>query len=229
MPNKYSDLDQVTAAPEPSDEIAYRDKSNALTASGAVVRSAFSDALKVIHGLTENTAPSELDELPLMDDVSATLAAQRIALWRALSLNKVYVASQVDKTTDTTLALVTGLSVPLAAGGTYAIRAALQVSAGASGGHKYMLASSGGLTATTINYYVQAQTGTNAPVIGSRISDLGSTSAGVTSVFAGLTLITGAIVVDAAGTLQVQFAQNASNSTPSSVLIGSFLEVTRLA
>lgn len=228
MANKFSDLELVTSAPLKTDEVYFRQKANALTASGAVVREKISDFMKLVHGLNANSSPDELDELLLQDDVSGSLAAQRIALWRALGLGKKYLSTQFDKTSDTTLQAIGELMMPLAAGGKYAIRITLQVSAGASGGHKYRLNGVNGLTATSINYYVQAQTGTTAPTIGTRISDLGTTSAGVTSAFDGLTFITGGIVVNTAGDLQLRFAQNASDSTPSSVLVGSWIEAVRI-
>lgn len=55
------------------------------------------------------------------------------------------------------------------------------------------------------------------------------TVGGVTAVTAAYCRITGTITVNAGGTLTVQFAQNASDVTASSVLIGSTFIVQQMA
>jgi hypothetical protein len=136
------------------------------------------------------------------------------------------VSVQFDKTTDTALANVTGLSVNVIAAGVYAFRAALFVTGDAVGGQKYAMA--GTCTATAIIYEViTVSNSANTIVISSKQVALGGSvgQAGSTDDF---TTIEGLITVNAAGTLTVQFAQNASNGT-SSVLVGSFMLVNRVA
>jgi hypothetical protein len=58
-----------------------------------------------------------------------------------------------------------------------------------------------------------------------RATALGTAVGGVTAVSAAKVEIEGLITVNAGGTLTVQFAQNASNGTASSVLTGSYLQV----
>ena len=138
----------------------------------------------------------------------------------------VRVTTQFDKTADTALANITGLSVSVAAGNTYQFRAVMFVTGDAVGGQKYAIA--GTATATAIVYEVMTVSNSaNAIVISSKQTALGGSvgQAGSTDDF---TAIEGLITVNAAGTLTVQFAQNAANGT-SSVLVGSHMLVHKVA
>lgn len=136
--------------------------------------------------------------------------------------NVSFVTSDFSKTSDTTLADVTGLTFTTVNGGKYRFKAMLLLSCHASGGAK--VAVSGTNTATKINYLVQLFTTTalaseaNTALDG----DYGSTAAHVKC------LIEGYIEVNAGGTLTVQFAQNASYGTASKVLEGSWFEVDKV-
>lgn len=135
------------------------------------------------------------------------------------------VTTQFDKT-DTTLANVTGLSTTLLASTKYKFRAALHVNPTAAGGEKFAIG--GTATATNLIYQVgctNAATGAVIPFTAARQTTLGgavgeNTSA-VTTMFC---TIDGFITSNAAGTLTVQFAQNAASGT-SSVLVGSTFTV----
>jgi hypothetical protein len=134
----------------------------------------------------------------------------------------VRVATQFDKTSDATLANVTGLSVNVEASRTYRFKARLYTTSNSSGGVKAAIG--GTATATAIIY--EAITHNGAAVSAqTRATSLGTAVGGVTAVTAALIEIEGTITVNAAGTLTVQFAQNASNGTASSVLVGSYFEV----
>jgi hypothetical protein len=136
------------------------------------------------------------------------------------------VSTQFDKTTNTTLGNITGLTATLVAGKTYQFEAILFITGDVVGGQKYGIA--GTATATNIIYEVLTiSNSTNAIVISSKQTSLGGSvgQAGATDDF---TRITGVITVNAAGTLTVQFAQNASSGT-SSVLVGSYFSVTQIA
>jgi hypothetical protein len=182
-------------------------------------------------GNLDSRTPNPGDELAEADELLVVAGSKgyRAPAWKLGSRHRKYLASQLDMASNTTLAAIGGLEFALAAGGVYVFEAVLHVTAGASGGHKYRMAGGGGLTASAINYYVQAQSGTAAPTIGTRIQDLGSTAAGVTSATSGICVMRGTLVVANAGDLKVEFAQNASNGTPSSVLVGSYLDVVRVA
>ncbi len=134
------------------------------------------------------------------------------------------VSTQFDKSADTGLATITGLSVALQAGRTYSFRAYLHVSPDAVGGHKYAVGTPDTLTATSIIYQVNStNNSTNANIINSRQTALGG-SVGVVSGTVDYTEIVGTITVNVAGTLAIQFAQNVASGT-SSVLVGSFMIV----
>jgi glycerol-3-phosphate dehydrogenase len=82
----------------------------------------------------------------------------------------------------------------------------------------------GTATATSIQYHIQAtDNATNAIVISSQQTALGG-AAGQAGSTGAYVVIDGEIVVNAAGTLTVQFAQNASNGT-STVAAGSTFSV----
>lgn len=128
------------------------------------------------------------------------------------------VSTQFDKTTNTTLASITGLTATLVAGKTYLFTVTLYLTSDVVGGSKFAM--NGTATATSIIYEIILLDNTsNANTITSRQTALGGSSgqAGTTS---GYCVITGTITVNAAGTFTPQFAQNASNGT-SSVLVGS--------
>ena len=122
--------------------------------------------------------------------------------------------------TNNTLANITGLSVNVQAGRVYMFRAVLLVDPHATGGHKYAI--SGTATATGIFYHIHSVDDTALTnIISSRQTALGGSAgqAGATSV---RTVIEGKIVVNAAGTLTVQFAQNVTNAVASNVIDGVF-------
>jgi hypothetical protein len=135
------------------------------------------------------------------------------------------VSAQFDKASNA-LANIPGLSVNVAAGQSYDFEAVLFTTSDVSGGVK--VAVGGTATATAIVYEavtldaaaVKAQT---------RAAVLGGAVGGITAVVAAQIKIRGTITVNAAGTLTVQFAQNATFATPSSVLVGSLLTVNQRA
>ncbi len=131
------------------------------------------------------------------------------------------VATQFDKTSDTTLANITGLSVTLISGRTYTFLAKLFTSSTNTGGVK--VAMGGTATATAIRYDVI--THDNAAVAGQSRQTALAGAAGVTAVTAAQVEIAGTITCNAAGTLTVQFAQNVSDAAASSVLVGSWLNI----
>jgi len=134
------------------------------------------------------------------------------------------VSTQFDKTADVTLANVTGLTVNVAASGTYRFEAKLYTTSNVAGGVKAAIA--GTATATAIVYEgITTDAGLSTQ---GRSAALAGAVGAVTAVTAGYITITGTITVNAAGTLTVQFAQNASNGTASSVLVGSTFVVTEM-
>jgi hypothetical protein len=134
------------------------------------------------------------------------------------------VSTQFDATSNTTLANVTGLTSSLAAGKIYRFNAVLFTTSNIAGGIKTAIA--GTATATSIIYEsVVVQSGVMIVPGTTRAAALATTTGDVTAVTVARINITGLIVCNAAGTLTVQFAQNASNGTASSVLVGSNFQV----
>jgi hypothetical protein len=134
------------------------------------------------------------------------------------------VSTQFDKTSDTTLANVTGLTASLNAGKFYKFKATLYTTANVAGGVKAAIA--GTATATTVIY--EGITMDAGVATQTRATALATAVGAVTTATAGLIEITGYIQCNASGTLTVQFAQNASNGTASSVLVGSDFQVREL-
>lgn len=134
------------------------------------------------------------------------------------------VAAQFDKT-DTTLATVTGLtSQNLKASTPYSFEADLFIDADATGGFKFAIA--GTATATSIEYQIMfLDNAADTFTINSRQTALGG-SDGAAGPTAGYCRIKGTILVNAAGTISVQFAQNAANGT-SSVRVNSTFRVEK--
>ncbi len=130
-------------------------------------------------------------------------------------------------TSNAVLANVTALTATLVAGQTYNFRAKLPMTAASSGG--VQLAIAGTATATSI-YYEGVLTSGGAIVNQTSSSALAgvvcSSSAAITT---GNAEINGTITVNAGGTLTVQFAQNTSNASVSTVLQGATFEVKQTA
>ena len=135
------------------------------------------------------------------------------------------VSTQFDKTSDTTLANITGLTATVVAGKIYRFEATLFTSSNIAGGVKATIA--GTATATSIRY--EGLTTDSGVTTQTRATALGTAVGAVTAVTAGFIKIEGLITVNAAGTLTVQFAQNASNGTASSVLVGSTFVLTQMS
>ena len=133
------------------------------------------------------------------------------------------ITTQFDKT-NTTLADVTlDRTINVSAGRTYKFEIDLPVSADATGGSKFAIG--GTATATSIYYQVSLlDNSSGAHTITSRQTALAG-SAGQAGTTAGHCRIVGVIKVNAAGTLTLQFAQNAASGT-SSLLVGGTFTIT---
>jgi hypothetical protein len=129
-------------------------------------------------------------------------------------------------TSNTTLATVTGLSQALTAGKTYNCHGHLTVTAGnATAGIKVAMVGTGSLTATSSSFVFINH---NAAVINSVTTEtvLGTaagTTAAVTDIF-----MDGAIVVNVAGTINFQAAQNVSNATGTTIGQNSTMNCVRV-
>lgn len=141
------------------------------------------------------------------------------------------VAADVDKSSSSTLSNVTGLSVNVAAGKYYAIEAFLDVDISAAGPRGIKVALSGTATMTAIRFNTRMETVSTTPTIhwNAMTTALDSaTGVAPTGSFTGLVRITGYCVVNAAGTLTVQHAQNSSGAGTTTVKKGSWLRVIEM-
>ncbi|HEV8679338.1 MAG TPA: hypothetical protein VGQ90_08180, partial [Stellaceae bacterium] len=134
-------------------------------------------------------------------------------------------SATLTKTSDTALAIIPGLSQALTAGKTYHCRGHLTGTSGTSGGIKVALVATSGLSATQTTFTGYTWNGTTA-VANTTVTALGSNIAANTAVYSDL-YIDGSILVNAGGTINVEGAQNASNSTPTTVLQGSTFSCVR--
>lgn len=136
------------------------------------------------------------------------------------------VAAQVDVTGTAALANVTGLSVNVSAGLSYAFEAVLYTTSSSATGVKFAIAGTATATAITYEALVHDATIVKAQT---RAAALATAVGGISTVTVALARINGTITVANAGTLTVQFAQNSSSVSTSSVLRGSSLSVNQIA
>jgi len=136
--------------------------------------------------------------------------------------------AQFDATNNGTLTDVTDLVSPtLVVARYYAFEVVLFIDANVTAGSKYAIHGSG--TFTSIKYQIMLfDNNTNAITINARqtAEDGASGQAGTT---AGICIIKGMCLVNTAGTLSVQFAQNTGTpATTSSVLTNSYFKVEQI-
>lgn len=186
------------------------------------------NVISILNGTAPTTSPADTNQIYSADAVAgqsqlyARDEAGRINRLNGLSRR---VTTQFDKTNDAALGDVTDLSIPVEAGRVYRFRAYLYTTAGAVGG--VQAAMGGTATVTSIRYTGKA-VGSNISQGQARATALG----GAVANFAGATHtaadieIEGTVVVNAAGTFTVQFAQSVSNGTTSSVLVNSEFHLT---
>lgn len=131
-----------------------------------------------------------------------------------------------SQASNTTLANVTGMVANLVAGATYAIEGYLAVTNNNTGGIKLNL---GGGTVTATNFMLDTWIYNTTTLTGeSNITALSSNMVAA-AIAATAVQFSGSITVNAAGTLQLQAAQDVSNSTALTIANGSFIVLTRIA
>jgi hypothetical protein len=131
------------------------------------------------------------------------------------------VSVQFDKTNDTALAAITGLSSTVLAGSSYSFTITLHITTGAVSGEVVDLGGgTASATAVISQVKVLANT-TNVYAETSRQTSLTGASAGVAGDTSYFIEIKGLITVNAAGTFKPRIAQKVSNGTATSVLVGS--------
>lgn len=143
-----------------------------------------------------------------------------------ISANTVTSTPQLDATTNTTLANIGGL-VQTVVPGTYKFIINLSGIAGASGGwkvaFKYTTTVLSSLEAVSYAYTAASVAVAHTTTATDQASLIAATTAYISG------LIEGTMVVSTGGTVNLQFAQNASNGTTSSIYVGSTMQFIRTA
>ncbi len=161
----------------------------------------------------------------MLDLVDASPATSMDRLGHLAPYGRTRVSTQFDSTSDTTLSDIPGLSVNVVAGDTYKFESILYTTSNVAGGVKFAIAGTATATAIIYECIVQNATVTSAQT---RATALATAVGGVTAVTVAYARITGTITVSASGTLTTQAAQNASNGTATSVLVGSTFTVEKI-
>jgi len=154
----------------------------------------------------------------IIDEGAFTNASRKIANDNFRDVSRC--SAQVDVTSSTTLVNVPGMVTGVLLPGTYEVDINLITSAGASGGVKAALKWG---TASMITSTALSVSGLAAAAIANTTFTTSTDAASIvaaTTAYVGVR-ITGTIVVALPGTLQLQIAQNASDATPTSALVGS--------
>lgn len=132
------------------------------------------------------------------------------------------VTADFSVTNSTTLVNVTGLTFNVVAGRRYAFEVDAHTTSANTGGIKLAIAG----TATATWFLSEGVMFENAGVVDqTRTTTIGNVTSAHTTCLAAYSIIHGTILVNAGGTLTLQFAQNAANATPSVLLRGSTMIV----
>ena len=128
----------------------------------------------------------------------------------------------------TTLATVTGLSVALTAGATYAVEGSFpNISAANAGGLNAQFIATNSLSLTSANITAVTYNGTTVAAQ-TNITALSSDFCTIANTVTSLTF-SGTLVVNAAGTLNIQAAQHTSNGTTTTITKGALMRLTRIS
>jgi hypothetical protein len=173
------------------------------------------------------TAPATSATLTIANGKTLT-ASNTMTLAGADDTGSITIQAGAQTLVDTTFAIIPGLTCSLLAGKTYIIKGHLTITASnASGGIKVAIATpdtltltSGTITGLNINNATPNATTTATALT----TAFGHVTAAVTDVF-----FEGSVVVNAAGTLEIHAAQNASHASDMTVGVGSTLTVQRVS
>lgn len=132
----------------------------------------------------------------------------------------------VSGTTGATLTNIVGLSVPVLAAGIYIVEANLSGTSTSNSGMK--VAIGGTHTQTSTEQTAVYNTASAVAVARNATATPGTAIGGTTAAHIAVQ-IRATVVVNAAGTLTIMAAQNASHADTTSVYVGSYMRVTRIS
>jgi len=130
--------------------------------------------------------------------------------------------TELDVTSSTTFVNIPNMIHKLLGGMKYIIRGHVTGTSGSSGGAKLAIAGDGVLTASQFTATALNYNGTTLNAV-STTTTLGNAIGAATAVFTDF-FFEGSIIVTKPGLLSVQLAQNVSNGTATSALVGSTVE-----
>lgn len=194
------------------------------TSAGAIGTSG-AGVLAFTLSTAPSTSPTDTVQLYSNDAAAgahALYARNELGEINRLTGNAARNSAAFTATSSTTLTNITGLTRNVEASRVYAFRAVLQTTAVATGGVK--VAVSGTATATAISYVGVLTDGTSI-IANTRATALDATVCASTTSTAGTCTIEGVLVVANAGTLTLQFAQNASDGSASTVLANQYFQL----
>lgn len=142
------------------------------------------------------------------------------------SIQILVVTAQKNVTNSTTLVTPTNLSASVVKGATYSVKVRIAGTAGAGGGFKCALVGTNSMTATSANYTAWNWNSATINAV-SNTTTFGNTVGAINAIITDI-ILEGVVVVNAAGTLNFQFAQNTANGVATSVFINSYMEVKRV-
>ncbi len=206
--------------------VTIADTTGALTITGTGAATITKTTNQIVLGTTNTTtlnavapAASIVSNLPTVAGSIATTTGSNLFY---PDLKRC--TAQVDATT-TTLANVTGLSFTVVPG-TYQFFADINTTCGGTGGVKlafnYTTTVLSAINANALAYTASAVAQSKTTTTTTQTSIVASNTA-FTDV-----VLSGTMVVTTGGTIDLQFAENSANST-SSVLVGSYMQFTRIA
>ena len=177
----------------------------------------------IIIGADSSLLATKLYVKHYNDSIKATiLSSIRDTVWALTQSFRL--GTSATRTIDVTLSNVTGFSATVLNGATYTFEAKLYTTSNVAGGVNYAI----GGTATASSIIYEGLTTDAGLTTQSRGTAMAASVGNVTAVTAAYTVITGTIVCNATGSLTLQFAQNASNASASTILAGSTFIVTRI-
>jgi len=182
--------------------------------------------LALLSGVAPTTSPTDTVQIYGQDSAAGNAQVfARNEAGNAVQLTglRSFVASNFSAASNTTLANITGLTFPVLGAKTYGFRGVLFVDSSAAGGHKFAVA--GTATATTLIWHVRVVCdATKLFILTARTQSMGTgVGESSSSCTSSIAEIDGAITVNAAGTLTLQFAQNNASGTSSVLALSHFV------
>lgn len=209
-----------------SGSVSSRFTSRGLTVGSGTLGTSATNTIGIANGTAPTTSPADMSQIYNGDaaagdaNVYTRNEAGEINRLTGLASGN---SAAFSKTSDAALTSITGIPRNVEANRTYAFRGNFQTTANVAGGIQFSV--SGTATATAISYEGTLQAAA-AVVAQTRATALDTVVCASTTTTAGTCHIEGVIQVNAAGTITINFAQNVSNGSASTVLANQYFALT---